>query len=137
LESVSLELKTEFGANAKGELNLYVVSADGKVEKENTQRLSIKLKPPKPGTEQPIAAGDVTESISTAILAAAKGIAAAKKRKPPLNTSKIEVEVQFVVKGTGSAGVKFELLPITVGMKGEIKSSSIQTATVTFQTPEK
>jgi hypothetical protein len=137
LSSVSLQLKTEFGYNAQGELNLYVVSADGKVEKENAQRVLLVLTPPRPGTQRPIAAGEVTESLSTAILAAAKGIALAQKRKPPLSLSKLEVEVQFVVKASGSGGVKFNILPVTASIKGELKSNSVQTATVVFQAPEK
>jgi Trypsin-co-occurring domain 2 len=137
LASVSLELKTEFGYSAKGELNLYVVTAGGAVENENAQRVLLTLTPPKPYTEQPIAASDITESLSTAILAAARGIANAQKRKPPLSLSKLEAEIRFVVKASGEGGLKFEILPITASLKGDVKTSAIQTATVVFQAPGK
>jgi hypothetical protein len=136
LHSVDLELKAEFSTAASGELNLYVVTVGGAIEGQTTQRVLLTMVPPPPYSERPIAAGDVTESLSSAILAAAKGIANAQKRKPPLNLSRLEVEVQFAVKDSGSAGVKLEIFPITASMKGEIKSSAIQTAKVIFQAAE-
>src|SRR4051812_16192167 len=51
LASVSLELKTELGRTAKGELNLYVVTVGGTVENESTQRVILTLSPPKPYAE--------------------------------------------------------------------------------------
>lgn len=137
LASVSLELEAEFAYGAGGELNLYVVSIGGTVENENAQRIKLTLAPPKPYSEQPIASGQMSESLSTAILAAAKGIANTQRRKPPLVLSKLEAEIRFVVKVTGEGGIKAELLPITAALKGEIKKSAIQTVTVTFEVAEK
>jgi hypothetical protein len=133
LGSVSLELETELAYGAGGELNLYVISADGTVEKENVQRVALTLVPPKPYSEAPIASGQISESLSTAILAVAKGIANARKRKPPLTLSKLEAEIRFLVKAAGGAGLKIELLPITAGLKGDIRKSATQTIIVTFE----
>jgi len=133
LASVSLELETELAYGAGGELNLYVISADGTVEKENVQRVALTLVPPKPYSEEPIASGQISESLSTAILAVAKGVANAQKRKPPLTLSKLEAEIRFLVKAAGGGGIKIELLPITAGLKGDIRKSTTQTIIITLE----
>jgi hypothetical protein len=137
LASVDLELKAEFASSGSGELNLYVITVGGAVENSYAQRVQLTLAPPRPFVEHPIAAGDVTESLSTAILAAARGIANAQKRKPPLELSKLEVEILFALKASGTAGVKFDILPISASLKGEIKSNAVQTAKIVFQAPTK
>jgi len=137
LANVSLELETEFEYGAGGELNLYVVELGAKREHQNTQRVALTLVPPKPYSEQPIASGKISESLSTAILAAAKGIGKAKSRKPPLVLSKLEAEIKFVVKTSGEGGIRVEILPITAGLKGEISKTATQTLTVTFEASDK
>jgi hypothetical protein len=133
LASVTLELEAEFAQSAAGELNLYVISIGGNVESENTQHVTLSLVPPQAYSEQPVASGQVSESLSTAIIAAAKGVASARRRKPPLVLSKLEAEIRFVVKTVGEGGIKTELLPITASLKGEIKKSAVQVIKVTFE----
>jgi hypothetical protein len=133
LASVLVDLETEFAYDAGGELKLYVISIDGTVKHENVQRVALTLIPPKPYSEEPIASGQISESLSSAILAAAKGITNARKRTPPLTLSKLDASIKFVVKAVGGAGIKVDLLPITAGIKGDISKAAIQTITVTFE----
>lgn len=133
LKSVTLELETEFAYSAGGELNLYVVSVGGNIEKDKIQRLSMTLTPPAPYSEEPIAQGEISENLSSAILAAAQGVANTRKRKPPLALTKLEAEIRFVVKATGKAGVKLEILPITADIKGDISKNAVQAITVSFE----
>jgi len=132
LASVSLELAAEFDYSTGGELNLYIVSLGTSTDNESTQRIKLTLTPPKPYAEEPVASGLVSESLSSAILAAAKGVANVQNRQPKLTLSKLETELRFVAKSTGQGGLKIELLPITVGLKGEAKKSDVQTITITF-----
>jgi hypothetical protein len=137
LHSVELELKSEFTTSGSGELNLYVITVGGAVEGESVQRVLLTMTPPPPFSERPIAGNDITETLSSAIISAAKGVALAQKRKPPLKLSKLEVEIKFAVKSSGTGGLKLEIIPITASLKGEVKSNAVQTAKVTFQADEK
>ena len=133
LSSVSLELETEVAYGANGELDLYVVSIGGTTENQSVQRVSLKLVPPRPYSEAPIASAQISETLSSAILAVAQGVAKARNRPPPLTLSKLETEIRFVVKAAGEGGIKVALLPLTASLKGNISNSAIQIITVTFE----
>jgi hypothetical protein len=137
LASVSLDLETELSYGGGGELNLYVVSVDGKVDREKLQRIKLNLVPPKPKTEEPIGKGGISEDLSSAILVAAQGVANAQNRKPPLVLDKLEAEIRFILKKAAEGGVKFQILPITAGLQADIKNSAIQTITVSFEEKSK
>ena len=137
LASVILELETEFEYSAGGELKLYVVSASGKIKNDRSQRMTVTLQPPKPFSEQQISSGSISESLSTAIIAAAEGIAGAQKRKPPLVVKKLEAEIKFIVKESGEGGIKVELLPIAAGLSGDISRETTQRIVISFENETK
>jgi len=54
----------------------------------------------------------------------------------PLVASALKVVLSFVVKGDTSGGVKFEIIPVTVDLSGDVANSAVQKITVVFQNPE-
>jgi len=137
LTSVSLELETEFAYGAGGELNLYILSVDGSAETKQLQTLKLTLAPPAAYTEEPIAKSEIAEMLSAAIVAAGRGVANARSRKPPLTLSKLEAEIRFAVKTSAAGGLKVEILSLGVGAKGDIVKNATQTMTVSFEAKPK
>lgn len=133
LDSVIVELQTQFKKEGGGGLSLFVISLGAKASKEEVQTLKLTLKPPKVGAEMPVSAADVHKSLAEAILAAAKGAAAARERKPKLELSELVATIKFVVVASGGGGVKFIIAPVSIDLSGNVSDTTTQSITVTFK----
>ncbi len=138
LQSVTLNLTAEVRRDVGAKLNLYIVSFGHKWEKSRSQEIEVSLKPPSPTEPLKVAGGpSVSDQLVEAIESAAQGVQAASQNEDvPLVASGFKVVLSFVVKGDTSGGVKFEILPITVDLAGDLANSAIQKITVVYQRPE-
>ena len=135
LETVTLILETEFKYGTGGKLNLFVISFGQRVENTKAQKLTLKLEPPKPPFKEPIAAedeGKLSKELANAIVVAAQGVSNAQNREPPLKLAKLDAELHFIIKQEAEGSGKFELLPVSVEFKGDIKETALQTIKISF-----
>lgn len=132
LKSVELSLQTSIAKDASGRFAFFVISLGGQTAETSVQSLTVVLSPPPPGTSAPVGRADLAETLAEAIVAAARGLKPALKRDPPLALEQLVAELRFAVDTSGSAGIKAELVPITVDVGAKISSTQIQTIKVTF-----
>jgi hypothetical protein len=135
LKGVTLELQAVFSESADAGFNLYVISANGKLTSESTQKLILSLAPPSPEQIAPAASPKVIgQSLKNSLVQAARGVQKAAGRSPPLQVKELKAEIEFVVEKEGNADVgwKFFLAPIEAKMEGAISSGAIQRVNVDF-----
>jgi len=133
LDSVTLKLSAQFVTKGSGKVDLYVLSFGTEISEAATQSISLKLTPPEPGTPKPSSADDISKPLANAILSAARGAAKAKKTKPILNLTELTASFKFVVDTSGSGGVKFTIVPVTVEIGGKVSKAATQEIIVTFK----
>ena len=138
LSHVELNLNTVLKTSRSGGIRILIFSFGKKWEKEDVQKLSLRLEPidtsgfagkPKP---------PLSEQLANAIVGAAVGVGKASlDADVPLHLQKLSVELGFIVRteGGGSVGLKFGIEPITVDLqgKGNVKKEAIQKLTVVFE----
>jgi hypothetical protein len=135
LQSVSLNLIAEARKDGGGKVNLFIVSFGQKWEKNVSQEIEIKLVPPKPLQPLAITKGpSVADQLATAIVSAAEAVQRARTHKDvPLVTSSLKVVLSFVVKENMSAGARFQIVPVTFDLSGELGNTATQKITVVYQ----
>ena len=133
LDSVQLDLSTQFSVDGTAKVSLFIISLGGGGGKESSQTLKLTLVPPKAGEISPASDNTISQGLADAILSAARAAKNARNRQPPLTLSELTASIKFVVKLEGSGGVKFVIAPVSVDLGGEVKSSEIQEITVTFK----
>lgn len=138
LKSVTLDLVAEAKIAAGGKINLYIFSFGKKWERDRSQEIEVTLKPPSAKQPLQVAKGpSISDQLVSAVVDAGKGIQAARQNQVvPLEASGLKVVLSFVVKGDTSGGVKFEILPVTVDLSGDLAKSAIQKITVVYENPE-
>ena len=138
LKSVTLDLVAEAKVAAGGKINLYIFSFGKKWERDRSQEIEVTLKPPSGKQPVQVAKGpSISDQLVSAIVDAGKGIQAARQNQiVPLEASGLKVVLSFVVRGDTSGGVKFEILPVTVDLSGDLAKSAIQKITVVYENPE-
>ena len=136
LSSVNLTLSTQFSGKVGAKLSFFIISVGGGVTKESVQTLKLTLVPPKAGARDPKSTG-FAESLSTAIVNAAKAVKEAEQEKPPLTLKELSATIKFVVKKEGEGGAKFIITPVTVDLGGNIQSVETQEIGITFKIADK
>jgi hypothetical protein len=135
LKNVTLELQAQFTEIGDAGFNLYIISADGKVTSENTQKLVLSLAPPSPEQTAPAASPKVLgQYLKDSLIQAARGVQAAAVRKPPLQVRELKAEIEFVVQkeGTSQIGFKFRIVPVDVKIGAALSTGAIQRISVDF-----
>jgi hypothetical protein len=135
LKNVTLELQALFSTSGSAEFNLYVISEDGKLTSENTQKLILTLAPPSPEQAAPASAPKVLgQYLKDSLIQAARGVQAAASRKPPLLVRELKAEIEFVVRKEGNSeiGWKFLIIPVDVKIGGGLSTGAIQRISVDF-----
>lgn len=137
LQSVKLQLSTQFLGEVKGKINLYIVSFGAGISEESVQTLSLTLTPPKPLTKLSVAANDFSKGLASAIISASRAVKNAGNREPKLLLKELSAKIKFIVKKEGNGGVNFLILPVSVELGGGVKSAETHEITVTFKNDEK
>lgn len=133
LDSVVLNLQTEFNVQGGPKFKLLIFSFGKTWERQRSNELVLTLKPPKPSTDVQVSATPgLADQLVTAIVAAAQGVKDAESGTPPLQLATLKAEFGFVVKESTSADVKFEIVPVTADLKADWSRKAVHTITVTF-----
>ncbi len=134
LDSVLLNLQTEYNVQGGPRFKLLIFTFGKTWERQRSNELVITLKPPKPSTETQITSSpSLASQLVAAIVAAAQGVREAETGTPPLQLSALKAEFRFVVKESTSAGVKFEILPVSANLDVDWSKKAVHTITVTFK----
>jgi len=140
LDSVTLNLSTELVKAGRFGVNLLIVSLGTDISEEAVQAITLKLKPPKPVSEEEAPGSEkimeISKPLANAILSAIRGAELAKTTEPVLELAELEASIKFVVDtevGGGVEDIKFILLPITADIKAEVSKSTTQEIIVSFK----
>ena len=74
----------------------------------------------------------MSDTLSDALLAVARGVRDAKGSNPPLVVDQMTASLKFGVSITSSGSIKVELLPVTLSGSGEFSRSDIQEITLVY-----
>ena len=133
LDSVVLHLLTEYNVSGGPKFKVLIFSFGRTWERQRSNELVITLKPPKPAVEvQAAGTPGLASQLVAAIVAAAHGVRDAETGTPPLQLASLKAEFGFVVKESTSAGVKFEIVPVSSDVKADWSKTAVHTITVTF-----
>ena len=133
LDSVVLHLLTEYNVSGGPKFKVLIFSFGKTWERQRSNELVITLKPPKPQVEiQATGTPGLATQLVAAIVAAAQGVRDAETGTPPLQLATLKAEFGFVVKESTSAGVKFEIVPVSSDVKADWSKKAVHTITVTF-----
>jgi len=131
LKEVRLTLQTVATRKVGGTVKLWVVSAGAVTERTRTQQIVLTLVPPA-GHRSLTQSESLAPELEAAILSAAEGVEKARTGAVPLVASALDVEINFTVKNSGTAGANVVIAPVTAGLNGELSSSTVQTIKVSF-----
>ena len=133
LDSVVLHLLTEYNVSGGPKFKVLIFSFGKTWERQRSNELVITLKPPKPQVEvQATGTPGLATQLVAAIVATAQGVRDAETGTPPLQLATLKAEFGFVVKESTSAGVKFEIVPVSSDIKADWSKKAVHTITVTF-----
>lgn len=133
LDSVVLNLQTEYNVQGGPKFKLLIFSFGKTWERQRSNELVLTLKPPKPSTDvQRANTTGLANQLVAAIVAAAQGVKDAESGSPPLQLATLKAEFGFIVKESTSAGGKFEIVPVSADVKVEWSKKAVHTITVTF-----
>ena len=133
LDSVVLHLLTEYNVSGGPKFKVLIFSFGRTWERQRSNELVITLKPPKPATDvQAVGTPGLATQLVAAIVAAAQGVRDAETATPPLQLTSLRAEFGFVVKESTSAGVKFEIVPVSSDINADWSKKAVHTITVTF-----
>ena len=138
LESVTVTLQTEYVKSGGPKLKLFIISFGQTWEKQSSNELTLVLKPPPPkkATEAVGTHEGLSDQLVDAIVSAANGVQGAKDRKPPLLLDSMKAEFGFVVNTKTSGGIKFEIVPVTAELSGELSKKAVHKISVSFANPK-
>jgi len=136
LKSVTLTLQTEVTVSGTAGVKILIFSFGKKWEREKAQQMTLLLRPPSGNQLNMVARPSVAQELVKAIVAAAKGVQDARSATPPLELSRFDASLSFVVTTESEGGIGFELVPVTPELKGNLKEKALHTITVTFQDTE-
>jgi hypothetical protein len=133
LDSVVLHLLTEYNVSGGPKFKVLIFSFGKTWERQRSNELVITLKPPKPAVDvHATGTPGLATQLVAAIVAAAQGVRDAETGTPPLQLASLKAEFGFVVKESTSAGVKFEIVPVSSDIKADWSKKAVHTITVTF-----
>lgn len=134
LKSVTLDLQAAATVQAGPKINLYIFSFGKKWEKDRSQQIQITLTPPSPQTPLRSAKGpSLSQELVALIESAARGVQRARDNKDvPLEASGLTAVFTFVIKGDTSGEAKFQIVPVTVDLSGDLTKTATHKITVVF-----
>ena len=132
LKSVTLTLQTTATRQAGGKIKLWVVTLGKKLEKQYSQELTIRLKPPHPNSPSNVGVNEITASLESAIVSAVEGAKNAGNKDLPLEFTGLDINIAFTVRNEATGGASFQFIPISAELSGEISDGAIQRLRIEF-----
>ncbi len=113
-----------------GKIKIFVFSFGKKITKEKTQKMILTLKPPKDNTFE--ASSSVVEQLTSLIVAATEGACLSGNQDLSLMLSNLVVQLNFVVQKSNSAGLEFEITPVSTELSGDLSTRAVHTIKIEF-----
>ena len=137
LNNALLTINTEIGESQEGGADLWVVSAQASRENRSSDKVIIRLIPdPNRPAGQSVKSIDETlsERLAKSIISAVEGVSKVGTGKYPMQLSNLTIEMGIITRtaGTGSAGIGFEVLPISIGVGGTLSRENLNILRLEF-----
>ena len=117
LKTLNLEMQTIATRAVDAKVKIWVITLGTKLEAEETSSIILKMAPPKvsPKSEltnaEQLNDGRIKDALARAIAVAKLGYKEANQGNPKYDAA-VEIRLKFTIKFEGSAGAKFDILPI-------------------------
>jgi hypothetical protein len=141
LNNALLTINTEIGESQDGGADLWVLSGQASSENRSSDKVIIKLVPDPNGpaeltfksTEEML-----SERLAKSIIAAVEGVSKVGAGKYPMKLSNLTIEMGIITRtvGAGSAGLVFEVLPISIGAGGALSKANLNVLRLEFSQNE-
>jgi len=136
-KAATLTLQTVVTRTKGGQIKLWIFSFGKSWEKELSHELVLELTSPPPAADRTPGEPTLADDLEVALVEAAQGVQNAGSGDPPLSLKDFKVTISFVVTEDGSGGVNgFKIGPVTLDMKGELKTKALHTIELEFERGE-
>ena len=141
LNNALLTINTEIGESQEGGADLWVLSGQASSENLSSDKVIIKLVPdPNGPAELTFKSSEETlsERLAKSIIAAVEGVSKVGAGKYPMKLSNLTIEMGIITRtvGAGSAGLAFEVLPISIGAGGALSKANFNVLRLEFSQDE-
>ena len=141
LNNALLTINTEIGENQEGGADLWVLSGQVSSENLSSDKVIIRLVPdPNGPAELTFKSSEETlsERLAKSIIAAVEGVSNVGAGKYPMKLSNLTIEMGIITRtvGAGSAGLAFEVLPISIGAGGALSKANFNVLRLEFSQDE-
>ena len=141
LNNALLTINTEIGESQEGGADLWVLSGQVSNENLSSDKVIIKLVPDPNGPSVSTFKSSeetLSERLAKSIIAAVEGVSKVGAGKYPMKLSNLTIEMGIITKtvGAGSAGLGFEVLPISIGAGGALSKANFNVLRLEFSQDE-
>jgi hypothetical protein len=133
LHSVDLELNTVQVVDGNGKVSFLIFVIDGGVKTEQTNTVKLTLVPPPPESGSSVAAANIADTLTQAILAGARAIKLAGQGQPPLVANELKATLKFAFTKKAGGGLQLQFPPFEIGGSGSGSHGAVQTLSVTYK----
>lgn len=132
IRSAEITLETTVSSKVGGRFRLLVISFGKSVAKERSQQITVSLVP-KPNNKMNLAPdSSFRKELQSLIVETSKGLQNSENGMYPLSVKQVTVELSFVLKSDGDAGVNFKIVPVTLELAGDLSKESVHKVRLTF-----
>ena len=141
LNNALLTIHTEIGESQEGGADLWMVSGQASRENRSSDKVIIKLVPdPNGQAELTLKSSEemTSERLAKSIISAVEGVSKVGAGKYPMQLSNLTIEMGIITRtaGAGSAGIGFEVLPISIGVGGTRSKANFNVLRLEFSQNE-
>jgi len=132
IKSADLTLETTVSSKGGAKFRLLVISFGKSISKERSQQITVSLVP-KPNNKMTLLPdSSFRKELQSLIVETSKGLQQSENGMYPLSVKQVTVELSFVLKSDGDAGVNFKIVPVTMELAGDLSKESVHKVKLTF-----
>ena len=132
IKSADLTLETTVSSKGGAKFKLLVISFGKSISKERSQQITVSLVP-KPNNKMTILPdSSFRKELQSLIVETSKGLQNSENGIYPLSVKQVTVELSFVLKSDGDAGLNFKIVPVTLELAGDLSKESVHKVRLTF-----
>ena len=132
IKSADITLETTVSGKGGAKFSLLVISFGASISKERSQQITVSLVP-KPNNKMTLLPdSSFRKELQSLIVETSKGLQNSENGMYPLSVKRVTVELSFVLKSDGNAGVNFKIVPVTLELAGDLSKESVHKVRLTF-----
>lgn len=132
VKSADLALETTVSTKGGAKFKLLVISFGRSVSKERSQLITVSLVPKAINKMAILPDSSFRKELQSLIVETSKGLVNSENGMYPLTVRQVTVELSFVLKSDGNAGVNFKIIPVTLELAGDLSKESVHKVRLTF-----